>query len=286
MNQNVAPNIAVIGLPGVNCEPETVRALEASGLHGHVVRWTAPNLDGVDGVVLPGGFSYQDRVRGGAIAASEPIIDAVVEAAAAGKPVLGICNGAQVLIEAGLVPGRQPGRVEMALAPNRMPDRSGYFCTWTHLRIENAETAATCALEPGEVVPMPIAHAEGRFVTRDPQVRAALASGQLTARYCQPDGSDARGFPDNPNGALLDAAAISNPAGNVVAWMPHPERAALLYQVMPELPGPWGDRRRAARDLEALTLPGPGTAVFRSLSAWLAGRQRTATAREGARAHG
>jgi phosphoribosylformylglycinamidine (FGAM) synthase-like amidotransferase family enzyme len=133
---------------------------------------------------------------------------------------------------------------------------------------------------------MPIAHAEGRFVTRDPEVERALAEGdQIVLRYCRHDGAEAGGFPHNPNGSLLDAAGISNPAGNVVAMMPHPERAALLHQVAWELDGPWGEQRRAVRDHESLIGSGPGLAVFSSMRRYLEGRgDRLTAARESSHA--
>jgi phosphoribosylformylglycinamidine synthase len=268
----VSYRIAVLQLPGVNCEPETKRALEQAGLAAEIVRWTRRDLDDFDGFVIPGGFAFQDRVRAGAVAAREPVVAAVVTAAHAGKPVIGICNGAQVLVESGLVPGLDGGRIEMALAPNRMHGRRGYYCRWLHLRVEHGGTAATCDLTPGAVAPMPIAHAEGRFVTRDPAVEQALASGgQIVLRYCRADGAAADGFPHNPNGSLLDAAGIANPAGNVVAMMPHPERAACLHHVAWELDGPWGERRRAARTQPELVGPGPGLGVFTSMRRFLAG---------------
>ena len=264
--------IAVLQLPGVNCEPETRRALEQAGLEAEIVRWTRNDIDGFDGFVIPGGFAFQDRVRAGSVAAREPIVEAVITAARDGKPVVGICNGAQVLIESGLVPGLTAGRVQMALAPNHMSGRRGYFCRWTHVRVEHPGTVATLDMPAGTIAPMPIAHAEGRFVTRDPQVEAALAEGdQIVLRYCRHDGTAAAGFPDNPNGSLLDAAGISNPAGNVVAMMPHPERAALLHQVAWELDGTWGERRRAAREHDRLIGPGPGLAVFSSMRRYLEG---------------
>lgn len=269
-DEHVTFRIAVLQLPGVNCEPESRRALELAGLEAEIVRWTRRDLADFDGYLIPGGFSFQDRVRGGAVAAREPVMEAVVEAAAAGKPVLGICNGAQVLVESGLVPGIEPGRVEMALAPNRMTGRRGYYCRWVHLRLDDAGTAASCAMAPGTISPIPIAHAEGRFTTRDPEVARALTAGQQVVwRYSRADGVPAAGFPANPNGSLGDIAGLRNPAGNVVAMMPHPERATLIQQLAWELEGPWGERRRDARGESALAEPGPGFGVFESVRLFL-----------------
>ena len=120
----MSARVAVVQLPGVNCESETMRALARVGLEPEIFRWTRPaaELKRFDAYVLPGGFSYQDRVRAGALAAKDPLIESLEDAAGRGKPVLGICNGAQVLVEAGLVPGGES--VEVALARNRMPDRA------------------------------------------------------------------------------------------------------------------------------------------------------------------
>ncbi len=261
------PRVAVIRFPGVNCESETRRALVAAGASCDIFRWNerASGLGGYDGFVLPGGFSYQDRVRAGAIAAKDRIVERICDEAEAGKPVLGICNGAQVLLESGLVPGLEHGRVEMGLATNVMPDRDGYHTCWTHLRIEASFTAATAALEVGDVVPIPVAHAEGRFVTAsDHLVQDLFERGQVVMTYARPDGSAADGFPRNPNGSIRDIAAVANRRGNVVAMMPHPERSARLLQVPESLEGEWGRRRLEARGTAALRGPGPGASVLAS----------------------
>jgi phosphoribosylformylglycinamidine synthase len=262
--------IAVLQLPGVNCEHETARAVRAAGLAAEVVRWTRRDLGGFDGYVLPGGFSFQDRVRAGAVAAREAALEAVARAAGDGRPVLGICNGAQVLVEAGLVPDLDgDGRIEMGLAPNAIPGRRGYYCAWAHAAPtpRGRESAFGLGLGIGEVMPVLVAHGEGRFTTRDPAVEAAMRSGAVVAfRYVAPGGGPARGFPHNPNGSLADAAGVMNAAGNVLAFMPHPERAAWLRQVGWEVEGPWGDRRRGAwGDAALLAGPGPGHALFVSM---------------------
>ncbi|MBU1072093.1 phosphoribosylformylglycinamidine synthase subunit PurQ, partial [bacterium] len=211
-----APRIAVLQLPGMNCEDESARALAAAGAAPEIFRWTrsARELAVFDGFLVPGGFSYQDRVRAGAVAAKDPLIAALLDAAAAGKPILGICNGCQVLIEAGLVPGREPGRLEVALAPNRYPGRRGYFTRW--IVLERAEGTRSRFLSGLPVsLPLPIAHAEGRFTHEDPDHFGVLAAeGLLALRYAGTD-ADGRG-PANPNGSLLAAAALTNPAGNVL----------------------------------------------------------------------
>ena len=271
----VRPEVAVIRFPGVNCEEETRRALSASGAESRIVMWNAPadELDAFDGYVLPGGFSYQDRVRAGAIAAKDAVVGRLIAAAEAGKPILGICNGAQVLLESGLVPGLEAGNVEMALATNTMPDRDGYHSRWCHLRVTSSDSCATLGAAEGDVWPIPVAHAEGRFVSRTRGLFQSLeANGQVVLTYARPDGAAAEGFPANPNGSTRDVAAVSNRRGNVVAMMPHPERAARLGQVPTSLAGEWGvGRRRAAGD--DFEKPGPGSGVFAGLVAF-AGRVR------------
>jgi phosphoribosylformylglycinamidine synthase len=274
MRTEIAPRVAVLQLPGVNCEYETRAVLRMAGLDAEVFRWNLParDLESFDAYVIPGGFSYEDRIRAGAVAAKAGALDVVGRAAEAGKPVLGVCNGAQILVEAGLVPGRTPGRVELALAPNRGGWR-GYYCNWVYVKVhkEGRETAFTSRFEDGELVPVPIAHAEGRFTVRDGAAfREWADAGQVPLRYVSPEGDEEPGFPHNPNRSLLGAAGVTNPAGNVLAFMPHPERAAWLRQVPVSTAGPWGDRRReAVRDREALEGPGPGFKIFQSLRDFL-----------------
>jgi phosphoribosylformylglycinamidine synthase I len=261
--------IAIIQFPGVNCEYETARAVRAVGLEAELFRWNEDPrmLDGCSAVILPGGFSYQDRIRAGVVAAKDRIMDKVSELARGGRPVLGICNGAQVLVESGLIPGIHWERVDLALAPNIMADREGYFCTWIYLRSEGKGCIWTRAFDEGEVVPVPIAHAEGRFVTSDDQVLAEMErSGQIALRYCTAAGAVEERFPVNPNGSVSNIAGVCNPGGNVLAMMPHPERATWLRQVPEDLEGPWGTRRRRAwGDREGLETEGPGIRFFSSL---------------------
>ena len=268
------PKIAVVQFPGMNCEYETARALEAAGLMATVVRWNAPAsaFRDIRGYVLPGGFSYQDRVRGGAIAAREPIMERLTQAADAGVPVLGICNGAQVLVEAGLVPGADDHGMAMALARNHMPDRSGYYTRWVHVAVTDEPCVFTTGLEPGSILPMPMAHGEGRFTTGDAERAADLDAGRGVAlRYVRSDGSPAERFPENPNGSQGAAAGVVGGSPNVLAFMPHPERAAWIWQVPSALPGPWGTQRRAWQRVDApgssaMAMAGPGRALFDGLA--------------------
>ncbi len=261
------PKIAVIQFPGVNCEAETVRAAERCGLDAEVFRWTRPaaELGTYAAYVLPGGFSYQDRVRAGAMAAKDPLVEVLADQALRGCPVLGICNGAQVLVEAGLVPGG--GTVELALARNRMPDRSGYHARWIHVRVETSACIFTRHLTPGEVLPLPVAHGEGRFTGAPGRMASLAARGQVALRYTTSEGGDARGFPDNPNGAEADAAAVCNGAGNVLAIMPHPERAQDLGGLWRGATGRWAEaRRRLGAGFDGASDAGPGLELFRGLA--------------------
>jgi phosphoribosylformylglycinamidine synthase len=246
--------VGILLFPGMNCENETSRALASVGVDAEIVRANEPGarLAAYDGYVLPGGFSYEDRIRAGAVAARHPAMEIVARASESGKPIAGICNGAQILLEAGLVPGLTPGRVEMALAWNDSGKRVGYYCDWRWVVGD---------LFP-EPVPLPFAHAEGRFVSQEGGVRReALQRGLVAARYCDAEGQVVPGWPVNPNGAWENAAALRNVAGNVVAIMPHPERASWAWQVPPDVSGTWAEakRRGGASFRDA---PGPGRVFF------------------------
>jgi phosphoribosylformylglycinamidine synthase I len=268
--------VAVLLLPGVNGEEEAARACRAVGLAADLVPWTTGSraLASYDAYLLPGGFSYQDRVRAGAVGARHEWLEVMRRRADQGAPVLGICNGAQVLVESGLVPGGKTP--QLALAPNRMPDREGYHARWIWCRVGDSPCLFTQAYAPGELVPMPVAHGEGRFFTATPERwEAWRTAGQLPLVYARPAaaggaenlGSTGTPFPWNPNGAQCDAAGVCNARGNVLALMPHPERGESLSQVPLDLPGPWGERRRSVSDGASLVrAAGPGRGLFLSLA--------------------
>ncbi len=207
-------NFGVVIFPGSNCDHDCLHVLET--VLGQAVRpvWHKETaLDGLDAVVLPGGFSYGDYLRTGAIARFSPVMEAVREFAAAGGVVLGICNGFQILLEAGLLPG--------AMLRNRS---LAFICRDVHVRVENAATAFTNRCEPGQVLKIPIAHADGNYYTDDVTLSQLKANAQIVFRYCAPDGTVTEEA--NPNGSLDNIAGIVNARGNVLGMMPHPERCA------------------------------------------------------------
>jgi phosphoribosylformylglycinamidine synthase len=298
--------VAVLQFPGVNCETESVRALAAHGLEAEIVPWNEPvsTLDRFDAFLLPGGFSFQDRVRAGAVAARHRFLDALRRRDERGTPILGVCNGAQVLVEAGLVPGgvdsaaERPGSgaahsgLGMALAPNRMPARGGYLARWVHCRIERTDTAFTNRFAAGERLPLPMAHGEGRFTTRSEAEWARIEAARAVAvRYVSPEpGPAAKAnvhaapegatpYPWNPNGSRGAAAAVGNARGSVLAIMPHPERAQHLLHVPLDWPDEWGDRRRAVRGGSGEEWSaGPGAKFFASLAHALGAAQPASAA--------
>ena len=204
-------HVGVISFPGSNGDHDALANFESEvGVSVRRVDYREETLAGLDAVVLPGGFSYGDALRCGAIARFAPIMSKVAAAADEGMPILGICNGFQVLCEAHLLPG--------ALLRNKTLRFHSY---WTHLRFENVTTAWTNNLEQGQVLRLPIAHGEGAYFIGDEDLARLEANNQVVARYSTPGGEIVAA----ENGAVNSIAAISNEAGNVVGLMPHPERA-------------------------------------------------------------
>jgi len=205
---------AVVVFPGSNCDADCFHIVrDLLGCDADYVWHKETSLKGADAVLLPGGFAYGDYLRAGALARFSPVMESVAAFARSGGPVLGICNGFQVLLEAGLLPGAV--RVNKGLR---------YICRDIFMKVENNETAFTRFYEPGQVITMPIGHGEGNY-TASPGVLAELErEGRVVFRYC-----DARGeISDsaNPNGAAGNIAGIANRDGNVVGLMPHPDRCS------------------------------------------------------------
>jgi phosphoribosylformylglycinamidine synthase len=219
--------VAVVVFPGTNSEDETLRALLAVGLDGELVHWSQPEkLGRFDAFVLPGGFAYEDRIRAGAVAAHDAVMDPVIEAAQAGKFVLGICNGAQMLAEAGLVPGTGPlRRPTAAFAPNA----SGRFqSVHVHVKLAVApeRIPILSGIESDAVIPAWAAHGDGRLAAPADELARIERDGHRAFVYCDRDGNEVPAL----NGSALNAAALMNREGNVLAIMPHPERDAWTYQ--------------------------------------------------------
>ncbi len=203
--------VAVVRFGGSNCDRDARLALEHLGIDAEIV-WHAEGLpDDVSGVVLPGGFSYGDYLRAGAMAAHSPILDAIRERRI---PVLGVCNGAQVGTEAGLVPG--------AFTVN---ESARFQCEHVHLRVENADTPWTSEYDEGEVIELPIAHGEGRYEVGESTLARLDLEARVLFRYCDADGEVTRDA--NPNGSAANVAGLLGDDGRVAVLMPHPERATL-----------------------------------------------------------
>ncbi|MFB3765699.1 MAG: phosphoribosylformylglycinamidine synthase I [Methanotrichaceae archaeon] len=261
--------IAVMQFPGTNCEYECLVSVKEVGMDGELFRWNRPagELSAFDGFIVPGGWSYADRIRAGAIASKEPVMDALREEAAKGKPIIGICNGFQILVESGLLPGNAgSGKIEMALAQNTMIKdkkivRRGYYVDWVNLRTEASpkRCSGSFNINKGELLQIPIAHGEGNLVTMDKNlVKKLNDEGQVVFRYCDSNGRIIPEFPVNVNGSTENIAGICNPEGNVLGMMPHPERAFFAWQLPPH------DPRKHQKGAV-----GPGRKIFESMKAYI-----------------
>jgi phosphoribosylformylglycinamidine synthase subunit PurQ / glutaminase len=228
------PVIAIIQFPGSNCETESIHAVTQAGMLAEEFLWNrnAGELAKYDGYFIIGGFSYEDRSRSGVISAKNVLMAELIAQAKLGKPIIGVCNGAQILIESGLVPGLSGEQIGGALAVNvRKKDGhvvgTGFYNTWCHHKVVSKANIFMTEFEDGEVFDMPIAHGEGRFVFPPEVLNAMENNGQILFKYCNENCTIEDNFPTNPNGTMDNIAAIGNPSGNVIAMMPHPERSII-----------------------------------------------------------
>jgi phosphoribosylformylglycinamidine synthase I len=203
---------AVLTFPGSNCDYDLYKAVEAVGGKPRFVWHRETDLGDVDLVMLPGGFSYGDYLRAGAIARFSPVMDAVIQFARSGGPVLGICNGFQILCEAGLLPGALIRNPSLLFQSHDV-----------RIRVERTDTRFTLDYQPGQVLRVPIAHAEGNFRADDDTIARLEAEGRVVFRYVDAQGRATEAA--NPNGSTENIAGIINETGNVLGMMPHPERA-------------------------------------------------------------
>jgi len=202
--------IAVVVFPGTNCELDAEYALRLMGASAELVWHRDTDLSGANGLVLPGGFAHGDYLRTGAIARLSPVMSEVERLARMGVPTLGICNGFQILCEAGILPG--------ALVANR---DLKFLCRPIHVRVESTASILTATASLGDVLQIPLNSFEGNYISRD--VESLEESGQVVLRYCDVEGNVTE--TSNPNGSTNAIAAVTNDAGNVIGLMPHPERA-------------------------------------------------------------
>ena len=204
----------IVQFPGSNCDHDALWAIQNNvGQHAEFLWHKETSLRDIDAIILPGGFSYGDYLRTGAIARFSPIMKAVTEFAHKGGPVIGICNGFQILCESGLLPG--------ALLRN---DSLRFACKYVHVSVANADTPFTSLSKQGEVLTIPIAHGDGNFFCDDETLASLESHNQVVFRYCDEDGNVTEAA--NPNGSRNNIAGIINRAGNVLGMMPHPERAS------------------------------------------------------------
>ncbi len=221
--------IAVLTFPGNNCEVETLRAVKNAGLDAEIFLWNqdATQLETFDGVVIPGGFSFEDRGRSGIVSAQEPVIQAVKKMAQAGKPVIGICNGAQIVVESGLILESKEGIPMVSLSRNKRKNEAGevlgtgFYHSWRTLKNTNDKTPFSRLCNDMHI---PLAHGEGRFVFPENLEKEVIEKNLVVYQYVDTEGEADEHYPTNPNGSFHNAAAVCNPAGNVMAIMPHPER--------------------------------------------------------------
>ncbi len=255
--------VAVVVFPGTNSEAETQRALAAAGIAAEIVHWSRGSaaLRAFDAYVLPGGFAYEDRVRAGAVAAHDEVMDAVIAGAHAGKFVIGICNGAQILLESGLVPGTGPlRRPTAAFAPNA---GGKFLSVHVHVRLVVAPERVPVlgGLVANAVIPAWASHGEGRLAASESELDALERDGHIAFVYCNARGDRVPA----PNGSARDVAGLTNRAGNVLALMPHPERDGWTFMHRD------GDADKAAArgNAQAMLAPSGGAVFFQAFAAAL-----------------
>ncbi|HYY86863.1 MAG TPA: phosphoribosylformylglycinamidine synthase subunit PurQ [Nitrososphaeraceae archaeon] len=196
----------IVVFPGSNCDRDVHHVLnDVMGMNAQYIWHTEESIDQYDALILPGGFSYGDRLRAGVIAAQSPIVEAIKNKAQEGLPILGICNGFQILVEAGLLPGALIKNVKLQ-----------FSCKWLKMQVLNVNTPFTNMFRLNDEIAIPIAHGEGRFVIDDDKLRELKQNNQIVFKYKD----------QNPNGSTEMIAAICNKEGNVMGLMPHPERAS------------------------------------------------------------
>jgi len=249
--------IAIVVFPGSNCDHDTYYVTkDVLGQDAELIWHKDTSLGRADAVILPGGFAHGDYLRTGAIARFSPIMPAVAKFAAAGGPVLGICNGFQVLLEAGLLPG--------AMLRNR---QLKFRCEFLHVRVEQTGTPFTGACRPGQIIKVPIAHGEGNYYAEPDVVERLEQNRQVVFRYVSSSGEVTED--SNPNGSVNHIASVCNEARNVVGLMPHPERACELavgsadglavFQSLLK----WGRESFVEDTLTTMTAPGPSTVLIK-----------------------
>lgn len=196
----------IVVFPGSNCDRDVHHVLnDVMGINAQYIWHTEESIDKYDALILPGGFSYGDRLRAGVIAAQSPIVEAIKKKAQDGLPILGICNGFQILVEAGLLPGALVKNVKLQ-----------FSCKWLKMEVLNVNTPFTNMFRLNDEITIPIAHGEGRFVIDDDKLHELKQNNQIVFKYKD----------QNPNGSTEMIAAICNTEGNVMGLMPHPERAS------------------------------------------------------------
>lgn len=222
------PKVCILRTDGTNCDLETLYAVEKAGGEGHLVhvnqlRSGYRKLSDYQLLILPGGFTYGDDVHSGKILAVELISflqEQLLEFVTHGNLILGICNGFQVLVRTGLLPGGRPGKIAATLINN---DSGRFECRWVNLVVENTNCVFTRGMEHS-IVSYQVAHGEGKFFTEIPTLDSIEKSGQVVFRYCTPVGEPTSDYPANPNGSLNAIAGICDPSGRIMGLMPHPER--------------------------------------------------------------